>query len=270
MSNNVSTKESDILWCTNAVNTLGAVNTLTDYVYVLSHVCHLLMQCSGLTTETQRWVWQHSADPAMREPMDSNPNLRSNAVRALLIEYENQVLLPGVKAKFDGLPEAELKQRAARLELFGCWAPGSQYDELIEALFHGFVYVMSHLYGGILKGSDKVREEPLLAVCADILFPHSNSDVPPPSKYVISNASADGHVSEWLAKRYLNIVSAQGSRRVVLRVGRATLIRHFRRLVQYARRYSAERGERINNRLRGFAYLYDQWCNDRLLADPAS
>ena len=262
--NSAVSRERDILWCTNAINTLGVVGTLTDYIYVLSHVCNLLMQCSALTSETQAWLNGKRGNPAMREAVNSDPVMRPDAVRNLLVEYEQAVLLPGLNGKFSGLSEAELRRSAAKIELYGCWTPGSPVDELVEAMFRGYVYVVGHIYGGVLKGSSSLDglELRLFAVSADILFPHTGASVPTFSAFQ-SGASLDKGTGERLAQRYINMVHAQGNKRVLLAFDRAHLARLFASLTLYTTLHATradETGIRMSNRLRSFAYLYDRWC----------
>jgi hypothetical protein len=267
LSSSTEARLEDINWCTEVISTLGTVNSLREHFFVKAQVCQLLMQCSTLSADTTNWLNQHITDPVLREPLNPDPTERSPAQRNLLIQFDNDVLRPALGLLFQGLNDTERQRRVARLQLYGCWTPGTTHDEIIEALFHGYLYIMANVYGAILNSSKRVDADKLFNVCSDILFPHSDPGVLRASQFAVNPlADADTQLAGELSVRYLNITRQQRTS-VLFTTDQATLTRHFTRMIKYARQFSqfqphtSQVAERLSNRLRAFAYQYDGWCN---------
>jgi len=267
LSSSVSTRIEDINWCTEVISTLGTVNTLREHFFVKAHVCQLLMQCSTLTADTTDWVRRHASDPGMIEPLDRDPSRRSLTQRALLNDFNSQVLEPVLNNMFRGLDDLERQRRSARLQLYGCWAPSTTHDEIIEALLHGYVYIVACVFGSILNASRQVDSDQLFNVCSDILFPHTDPSVLRASTFVYNStiADQDTQLASELADRYTNMANNQRSV-VLYKADKPRLVQHFTRMIKYARQFSQYQphtstvSERLNNRIRAFAYQYDGWC----------
>jgi hypothetical protein len=123
--------------------------------------------------------------------------------------------------------------------------------------------VSAHIYGSILKGARGVDVNHLLMVVADVLFPHSDVNTRRPSQYQFGTLSqADLQIGKRLADRYTQLT--RNSNNITLfTVDGAVLAQHMAKLVRYMRVYSTS--NRVSNRLRAYAYLYDQWCHGVLL-----
>lgn len=268
LSASVATKVADILWCSNLVCTLGTVASLRDYMFVLANVCELLMQCTPLTAQTNAWLERNKATPAMREPINPS-SVSSGPTKVLMDDYVSTVLQPSISTMFEKLSERDCQQRAARLQLYGCWSVDGEHDELVEALFYGYIYIVSNVYGSILSGSSQVNADLLLNVCSDLLFPHSDPrDLRSSQHRVMSSAilDDDSKLGDELADRYLHMQEKQRTN-TLYKASKATLSRHFTRMVSFARQFSQNHhsgstvSARVNNRLRAFAYQYDGWCH---------